>query len=146
MKIYICTVCGHISFGNAPEKCPVCQAPKEKYQQNDQVFVESQKKSPEAEVKHIPSVVINKTCGLIPDMGCVDVLIRIGATLHPMEEKHFIQFIDCYLDGQFVQRVELTPNGVYPAACIHLKKKDAKKITVVENCNIHGYWMKEVSL
>ncbi|PIE55028.1 MAG: rubrerythrin [Dethiosulfovibrio peptidovorans] len=29
---YLCTVCGHIEEGNAPERCPVCGAPSRVYQ------------------------------------------------------------------------------------------------------------------
>ncbi|HOO57451.1 MAG TPA: rubrerythrin family protein [bacterium] len=28
---YVCEVCGYVADGEAPEKCPVCQAPKEKF-------------------------------------------------------------------------------------------------------------------
>ncbi len=28
---YLCPVCGHIEFGAAPEKCPICGAKGEKY-------------------------------------------------------------------------------------------------------------------
>lgn len=145
MKIFICTVCGHIEFNTAPEKCPVCMAEKEKFEQNDAVFKESIEKSPEAEVKHVPAVTISKQCGLIPESPCVDVNVRIGKTMHPMEEKHFIQFIDCYQNDSYICRVMLTPLNVYPAACFHLKNLSGK-ITIVENCNIHGYWKTEVSV
>jgi rubrerythrin len=30
-KVYICPVCGYTVIGEAPEKCPVCGAPKEKF-------------------------------------------------------------------------------------------------------------------
>ena len=116
MNIFICEVCGHIAFGSAPDKCPACGAAKEKFTQNDNVFVEAVEKSVEGAVKHIPAIKVNKVCGLIPEQSCVDVIVRIGETLHPMEEKHFIQFIDCYLDNTFVSRVMLSP-GVYAAGC-----------------------------
>lgn len=28
---FVCTVCGHVADGKAPDNCPVCQAPKDKY-------------------------------------------------------------------------------------------------------------------
>lgn len=28
---YVCQVCGHTHFGQAPESCPICGAPKEKF-------------------------------------------------------------------------------------------------------------------
>ena len=144
MNVFICQVCGHIAFNEAPGNCPVCGAPKEKFKQHDNIFKESQENSPEADVKHIPSVTIKKECKLVPEVSCTDAIIRIGETLHPSQEKHYIQFIDAYLDGKFIERVQLTPD-VQPAACLHLKN-DAGKLTVVENCNIHGYWMKEVDV
>jgi len=30
--IHVCTVCGHTVIGDAPEKCPVCNAPKARFQ------------------------------------------------------------------------------------------------------------------
>ena len=142
MKLFICKVCGHIEFNNAPAKCPVCMSPD--FIQNDNVFKESEEKSKEASVKHIPSITIKKECKLIPETVCIDAVVRIGKTLHPMEEKHFIQFIDCYIDGKYTERILLTPY-VNPAACFHFKTQGSK-LTIVENCNIHGYWMAEASL
>ena len=139
MKVFICNVCGHVEFNRAPGKCPVCGPAK--FTQNDNVFKESEEKSKEASIKHIPSITVKKECGLIPESSCLDVIVRIGKTLHPAEEKHFIQFIDCYVDGKYMERTFLTPD-VYPAACFHLKTQGAK-VAIVENCNIHGYWMKE---
>ncbi|MFC1482657.1 desulfoferrodoxin family protein [Candidatus Margulisiibacteriota bacterium] len=144
MKIYICSVCGYISFNEAPDNCPVCHAPKDKFSQNDNIFKESSEKSPEAEVKHIPSVQVVKTCGLIKEENCTDIIVRIGETLHPMEEKHYITFIDCYVNEIFAARMELTPQA-NPAAVFHLKAESGK-VTIVEKCNIHGYWMKDSNI
>ena len=32
MDVYLCPVCGHLEFGAPPERCPICGAPKAKYQ------------------------------------------------------------------------------------------------------------------
>ena len=144
MTIFICTVCGYLEFKPVTGKCPVCFAPKEKFTRNDRLFEESEAKSKEAAVKHIPSIIVNKKCGLIPEESCTDVIVRIGKVLHPMEEKHYIVFMDCYVDDDFVARMMLTP-GVSPAGCFHLKKTGAK-VRIVENCNIHGYWQAEASI
>jgi superoxide reductase len=144
MNVFICQVCGHIEFNAAPDNCPVCYSPKEKFQQNDNIFKESQEKSPEAESKHIPKVVVESECGLIPEEGCKDVFVRIGETLHPSKPEHYIQFVDAYQDEQYIGRSYITPE-LNPATCFHLKK-DSGKLTIVENCNIHGYWMKEINL
>jgi desulfoferrodoxin-like iron-binding protein len=144
MAIFICSVCGHIEFGKAPDKCPVCMSPQEKYAQNDNVFIESEEKSKEAAIKHIPSVTINKECKLIPELSCADIIVRIGKAIHPMEAAHYIRFIDCYVDDAYVSRVMLSP-GVFAGACFHLKTK-GNKVRIVENCNIHGYWQLEGQL
>jgi superoxide reductase len=145
MKIFICQICGHIAFNEAPEKCPVCEAEKEKFDQNDAIFKESAAKSPEAAVKHEPAITVNKQCGLIPEASCIDIAVRIGKTLHPMEEKHFINFVDCYHDDTYIGRMTFTPRGLNPAACFHLKNISGK-ITVVEKCNLHGYWKADVAV
>jgi len=33
VNVYLCPVCGHIEFGTAPEKCPICGVSGTKYQQ-----------------------------------------------------------------------------------------------------------------
>ena len=144
MSIMICKVCGHIAYGSAPENCPVCYAPKTSFQQNDNIFIESEEKSKEASVKHIPTIKVNKECRLVPEQPCIDVIVRVGKTLHPMEEAHHIQFIDCYVDKKFVSRVQLTA-GVFAAACFHLKAAGST-VQIVENCNLHGYWQSEAPL
>ena len=30
-EIYLCPICGHIEFGKAPDKCPICGAPESKF-------------------------------------------------------------------------------------------------------------------
>lgn len=144
MNIFICGMCGHIEFSAAPDQCPVCKSPREKYTRNDKVFEESAAKSKEAAIKHIPAITINSSCGLIPEQTCMDVIVRIGPTLHPMEAAHFIQFIDCYIDEKYVSRIMLGPQ-VFAAGCFHLKAS-GKMVTIVENCNIHGYWKSEMNI
>ena len=94
-------------------------------------------------VKHIPAMTVNKTCSLIPESTCMEVIVRIGKVIHPMDEKHYIRFIDAYQNDKFIARMELTPLSVYPAAYFHLKEA-VGKITIVENCSIHGYWTSEI--
>ena len=142
MSVYICNMCGHIEFGAAPERCPVCRATK--FTRNDNVFRESEEKSREASPRHIPAITVRKECHLIPDSGCVDVLAVIGQKVHPMEEKHYITFIDCYVDDRYVSRQLLTP-GVYAGSLFHLKTPGSK-VRIVEKCTIHGYWTAEESL
>jgi len=32
-KVFVCSVCGHTIFGDAPDRCPVCKAVKAKYKE-----------------------------------------------------------------------------------------------------------------
>lgn len=145
MNIYVCSVCSHLEFLSVPEKCPVCSAPHENFKQNNDIFKISRERSPEAELKHVPLVMKSESCGLLPEDNCTDVHARIGEKLHPMEKEHFIQFIDFYVNKIFVERVQFTPNGVNPAGSLHLQNETGT-VTVVENCNLHGYWQLEVDL
>lgn len=143
MSINVCSVCGHVVFGNAPDNCPVCFAPKDKFKQNDNLFKESKEKSPEGAVKHTPVVNVSKECKLIGG-SCIDVTVKVGEVAHPMEEKHSIQFIDCYADDKYITRIHLTPS-VFAAGAVHIKS-GASKFKAVEFCNLHGYWEVETSL
>ena len=144
MSILVCGQCGLIQFGQAPDSCPVCGSPQDKFSQNDKVFEEAAEKSKEGAVKHIPSVNVVKECGMIPENDCIDVLVRVGETLHPMLPEHFIQFIDCYIDHAYAGRAFLTP-AMNPSVIFHLKDKGTK-VQIVELCNVHGHWMTEASL
>jgi len=31
--VYVCPVCGHTVIGEAPDKCPICGVPKDKYRE-----------------------------------------------------------------------------------------------------------------
>jgi len=128
MKGYVCKVCGFISIdGSAPDKCPVCGAPKTSFEEREDAI-----KTPkdvnnltELEKKHVPVITLVKKCGLIPE-GCQDV--------------HVI-----YIDKKFISRVILTPDKLNPAAALHLKATSGK-LTVIELCNIHGAWTQETNL
>ncbi len=78
-----------------------------------------------AKEKHVP--VIEKVEG--------GVKIKVGAVAHPMEEKHYIEWIQIIADGK-AYRQFLNP-GQVPETFF---KTDAKKVTAREYCNLHGLW------
>ena len=78
--------------------------------------------------KHVP--VIEKTDG--------GIKVKIGSIPHPMEEKHYIEWIEIIADGK-AYRQFLNPDEA-PEAIFRV---DAKKITARENCNVHGLWQGE---
>ena len=78
-----------------------------------------------AKEKHVP--VLQKT-----DEGW---WVSVGAVAHPMEEKHYIQWIELMADG-FTYRAELKP-GDAPKAFFAVQ---ASKVSAREYCNLHGLW------
>ncbi|MBU1998783.1 MAG: desulfoferrodoxin family protein [Candidatus Omnitrophota bacterium] len=142
MDTYICKVCGYVSFGSAPEKCPVCGAPKQAFNLTADAIHKPADPSnlAEGDRKHIPVIEIRKQCGIVGS-GCIDAIVKIGSIIHVMESKHYIMYIDAYLDNNFIARYHMTPS-VNPILSLHLKAS-AGKLLVLENCNIHGRWMSE---
>ena len=147
MKGYVCKVCAFISInGKAPDRCPVCGAPKTSFEEKEDAI-----KTPkdinnltELEKKHVPVISVVKKCGLIPK-GCQDVHVKMGQIQHPMQPEHYIRHIDFYIDAEFISRVHLTPVKLNPAAALHLAVASGK-LSVIELCNLHGAWIKEVDL
>jgi superoxide reductase len=75
--------------------------------------------------KHVP--VIEKSNGKIK--------VKVGSVSHPMEDKHWIEWIELVADGK-VYRKFLNP-GDSPEADFEI---EAEKITAREYCNLHGLW------
>lgn len=78
-----------------------------------------------AKEKHVP--VIEKSGN--------QVTVKVGSVAHPMEEKHYIEFIELMADGK-VYRKFLKP-GDKPEATFEVT---AAKLTAREYCNLHGLW------
>jgi len=145
MDTFICGKCGYIAFKEAPESCPVCGAKKQAFELDPTAIkkpADPQNLS-ELEKKHIPAIEIKKQCGLVGP-GCVDAHIKIGQILHVMEEKHYIMYIDLYLDYNFIARYHMTP-VLNPVLGLHLKAASGK-LVALENCNLHGRWMAEAEI
>ena len=62
--------------------------------------------------------------------------VTISETLHPMEEAHYIEWIE-YIVGNEVNRVYLSPTDK-PEVVFNLKEKT--NYIVRAYCNIHGLW------
>jgi len=78
-----------------------------------------------AKEKHVP--VIQKI-----DNG---YKVVVGSVSHPMEEKHFIEWIELIADGR-VYREFLKP-GQPPEATFMIQ---AQQVSAREYCNLHGLW------
>ena len=78
--------------------------------------------------KHVP--VIEEVDGRIK--------VKVGSVPHPMEEEHYIEWIELLADGK-VYRQFLNP-GDAPEAEFSV---EAGEVTAREHCNIHGLWKGE---
>ena len=118
MEIYKCELCGNIVevlHGGAGELV-CCGEPMKLYTENT---VDAAKE------KHVP--VIEKIEG--------GYKVSVGSVAHPMEEKHYIEWIEIVADGK-AYRQFLNPGDV-PEATFMI---DAAQITAREYCNMHGLW------
>jgi superoxide reductase len=119
LQVYKCDVCGNIvevlHGGGGELVC--CGQPMNLLKENT---VDAAKE------KHVP--VIEKLAD--------GVKVKVGEVPHPMEAKHYIEWIEIIVDGK-AHRQFLNP-GEAPEAVFQLKK--AQKVTAREYCNLHGLW------
>jgi superoxide reductase len=78
-----------------------------------------------AKEKHVP--VVEQVDG--------GVKVSVGSVAHPMEEKHYIEWIEIIADG--VSYKKFFKPGDVPEAVFNVS---ATTITAREYCNIHGLW------
>lgn len=79
--------------------------------------------------KHVPVIVV--------DEGTVTV--KVGSVEHPMQEDHYIEWIELIVDGE-THRKYLSP-GDTPQAVFSVK---GSTFTAREYCNLHGHWQAKV--
>jgi superoxide reductase len=118
LEVYKCDLCGNIvevlHGGKGELVC--CGAPMKCMTENT---VDAAKE------KHVPAV--EKVAG--------GFKVKVGSVAHPMEEKHYIEWVELLADGK-AYRQFLKP-GQAPEAffCV-----DAQQVTAREYCNLHGLW------
>ncbi|MGM9579149.1 MAG: desulfoferrodoxin family protein [Evtepia sp.] len=120
MKFYKCSHCGNIiAYVNASGAKASCCG-----EEMTEIVPKTADSSTE---KHVPVVKVDGNL----------VTVTVGSTLHPMEEKHSIQWISLQTE-QGNQRKALAP-GQEPTAVFALAPGD-KVVAAYEYCNLHGLW------
>ncbi len=118
LEIYKCEICGNVveivHAGAGDLSC--CNEPMKLMVENT---VDASRE------KHVP--VIGKGDGT-----CT---VKVGSVPHPMEEKHYIEWIEIVFDGKTCRQF-LKP-GDKSEATFPVK---AAKVSAREYCNIHGLW------
>ncbi len=121
LEIYKCEVCGNIvemvHGGEGELVC--CQQPMKLFTENT---VDAAKE------KHVP----------VMEKSGEEVTVKVGSEPHPMEEKHYIEWIEV-ISGDKAYREFLKPGGDPKASF----KIDGDKVIAREYCNLHGLWKGE---
>ncbi len=117
-QVHKCDLCGNIVqvLVGAAGELVCCGAPMK-------LLVENTVDA--AREKHVP--VIEKTAS--------GYKVKVGDVPHPMEEKHYIQWVELIADGKsYFQYLEpgQTPEAEF---CI-----EAGSVSAREYCNLHGLW------
>lgn len=118
LQVYKCEVCGNIVevLHEGAGELVCCNQPMKLFEENT---VDA------AQEKHVP--VVEHTIG--------GIQVTVGSVAHPMEEKHYIEWIELIADGK-AYRHFLKP-GDEPQALFNI---DAAEVTAREYCNLHGLW------
>jgi len=118
LQVYKCDICGNIvevlHEGAVALVC--CGEPMKLMEENT---VDAAKE------KHVP---------VVEKVGD-GVKVKVGSVAHPMEEKHYIEWVEVIVDGKAYR--EFLKPGAAPEAVFNLK---GEKVTAREYCNLHGLW------
>lgn len=118
LQVYKCNICGNIIevLHEGVGELVCCGQP---------MVLFDEKIEEEGKEKHLP--VVEKT-----EKG---FFVKVGSIQHPMEEKHYIEWIEIIVDGK-TYRQFLKPGDV-PEAIFAI---EAEEITAREYCSVHGLW------
>ncbi|MFA5479503.1 MAG: desulfoferrodoxin [Candidatus Muiribacteriota bacterium] len=122
-EVYKCELCGNIveMMHEGAGELVCCGQP---------MKLMEEKTADMATEKHVPVVVFGED----------SITVTVGSTIHPMEEKHYIEWIQIIADNTSYKKF-LNP-GDQPVAEFKVK---AKKLTAREYCNVHGLWKNEIN-
>ena len=147
MKTFVCQVCRHIAFDEAPVECPVCGMAIENFENvTNALMAPVDPENPtEFEKKHIPVIQLDRACTSGSGGACTDVHIKIGEIEHVIETEHYINFVDIYIDRKYFSRILFTPKRIYPSVHLHVNA-DKGMFSVIAHCNVHGNWRSKLKL
>jgi superoxide reductase len=118
LEVYKCGVCGNITMVVSPSSGTLACCGKPMIKQDE-------KTEDAGKEKHVPVV----------EKGAGSLTVKLGSIPHPMEEKHYIQWIEVTSgDRLMVQGLKSgqKPEAQFPAAFASGKAR--------AYCNIHGLW------
>jgi len=117
-EVYKCEVCGNITkVVHASGGTMVCCG--------KPMTLQQEKNSDQGKEKHVPVV----------EKSAKGIIVKLGSVPHPMEEKHYIEWIEVR-DGNNVSVRGLLP-GEKPEAEFCVSDTNVKAWAY---CNVHGLW------
>ncbi len=124
MKFYVCKQCGKMAVLFRESACPTkcCGEAMEEIIPGT---------TDAAREKHVPAVEVNGNT----------VRVQVGDVIHPMLEKHFIEWIILETNQGF-QKKDLAP-GQEPVAVFALAEGETP-VAAYESCNLHGIWKADI--
>jgi len=118
LEVYKCEACGNIvevlHGGKGELVC--CGQP---------MVLQTENTVDAAKEKHVPVV----------EKQADGIKVKVGDVAHPMEEKHYIEWIEIIADGKAYR--QFLKAGDAPEAVFNLQ---ADAVTARAYCNIHGLW------
>jgi superoxide reductase len=117
LEIYKCGVCGNVTMVVSPSGGTLvcCGQP---------MILQQEKRDDAGKEKHVP--VIEKTG--------TGIRVKVGSVPHPMEEKHYIQWIEV-ISGD-----NLYVHGLKPGQVPEAEFPVTAPVKVRAFCNVHGLW------
>lgn len=118
LEIYKCQKCGNIlKVVHAGVAIPYCC--------NEPMHLMTENTVDASKEKHVPVAEITND----------GLLVKVGSVEHPMEEKHYIEWIEVIAENKVY--TEYLKPGQKPQALFPIKPTTFK---VREYCNLHGLW------
>jgi superoxide reductase len=119
-EIYKCRICGNIVTVLHASGVPIICC-------GEEMQLLAENSTDAAQEKHVP--VIEKTG--------TGFKVKIGEVPHPMEEKHYIEWIELIADGKSYRQFLKPGDAPEAEFCIQ-----AENVSAREYCNLHGLWKK----
>ncbi len=126
-QIYKCEICGNIVevLHTGAGELVCCGAP---------MILQAENTVDAAEEKHVPII---EFFSEDKKNGTYGIKVKVGATPHPMEEGHYIEWIEIkMIEAGRIAKKYLKP-GDAPEVEFHSR---GKEIEVRAFCNLHGLW------
>ncbi len=104
--------------------------------------VKNPKDLSDTEKMHVPFIEIPYP----PVKGDIfEIIVQVGEIMHPMDEEHFIEWIELYNGNILLDKVDLGPE-VEPKCIFNISMLKDINFKILASCNLHGVWEKSARI